>query len=288
MKGILKNLLLYFFAPLIGIYLLLVVIGGGFKNKIYPLEDISSDIFFAHRGMIDTAPENSIEAIQQALLKGFPALEVDIMRTKDGELILFHDENGMRLLGTDIEIAKTNYEDIKNIPLKHKGKPSAFRIITLENLFKRYGNDFTFYLDFKNEQDFELKTFKKLNQLIKRYDLSNKTLIASSNLLFTGYIEYKFPDLLTVLEGFDTGKEWIYSITPSLFRPDFVAGFFKKVDESHIKKLSDKNLLSRKIIYGISSEKIQEAYCKCGITKMIVDYDSSVEKILHHRNLCGD
>jgi hypothetical protein len=125
-----------------------------------------------------------------------------------------------------------------------------------------------------------------MHQILSSSNLKNRVLIASSNLFFTGYIEYKFPDLLTVLEGFDTGKEWVYSVTPSLFRPDFVAGFFKNVDKFHIEKLRGKNLLSRKIIYGISSEKVQEAYCEYGITKMIVDYDNSIEEILKRRNPC--
>lgn len=283
-----KNILLCFFALLVGLYLLLVIIGGGFKNKIFPLEDIGSDVIFAHRGITDTAPENSIGAVHDALFKDLNAIELDIMRTKDGELILFHDENGMRLLGKDIDIAASNYEEIKDIPLKHDGKFSEFRIITLEDLFKKYGNSFLFYLDFKNEQDFDLKTFQKLNQLIKKYGASDRVLIAGSNLLFTGYIEYKFPDLWTVLEGFDAGKEWIYSVTPTLFRPDFVAGFFKNVDKSHVEKLRDKNLLQRKIIYGIPNEKIRKAYCEYGITKMIVDYDKSIKEIFKHRNPCND
>ncbi len=286
MKAIIKNILLCFFAVLISFYLLLVIIGGGFKNKNFPLEEIGSDVFFAHRGVTNTAPENSTGAIHQALIKGFPAVEVDIMRTQDGELILFHDENGIRLLGEDIEISTTNYEEIKNISLKQNGESSEFKVITLEDLFKAYESNFVFYLDFKNEQNFELKTFQQVNQLIEKYALKDRVLIAGSNLLFTGYFEYKFPDLLTVLEGFDAGKEWIYSITPTLFRPDFVAGFFKNVDASHIEKLRDKNILSRKIIYGVPSEKIQEAYCEYGITKIIVDYDSSVEEILNRKNPC--
>ncbi|MGK0363230.1 MAG: glycerophosphoryl diester phosphodiesterase [Saprospiraceae bacterium] len=288
MKGSIKNIFLCFFAILVSLYLLLIAIGGGFKDKVYPLEGITSDIFFAHRGIIDKAPENSIGAIQHALLKGFSAIEVDIMRTKDGELILFHDKNGSRLLGTDIDIIETNYDDIKDIPLKHKGKSSEFKILTLEDLFKKHGDRLVYYLDFKNEHDFELKTFQKINQLINKYDLSDRVLIAGSNLFFTGYIEYKFPNLLTALEGFDTNKEWIYSITPTLFRPDFVAGFFKNVDKSHIKKLRDKNLLSRKIIYGVPTERIQEIYCEYGITKMIVDYDTSIDEMIDGGILCDN
>lgn len=282
-------MILYLFAILIGLYLLLVVIGGGFKNKTYPnKEKIPSDIFFAHRGISDTVPENSIGAIKSAQLKGFKAIEVDVMKTLDGELILFHDANGKRLLGTDIDITKTNYGKIKNFYLKNINDASEFKIITLENLFSRYSTDFIYYLDFKNEHDFDLKTFRKINQLIDKYNLSNKVLIAGSNAFFTGYVEYNFPHLQTVLEGFDANKEWIYSITPTLFRPDFVAGFFKNVNQSHIKRLKEKNLLDRKIIYGIPSEKIREAYCDFGLTKMIVDYDASIDKIITNGILCND
>lgn len=46
----------------------------------------------AHRGDWRNACENSIEAINGAIIAGADIVEVDLRKTKDGELILMHDE----------------------------------------------------------------------------------------------------------------------------------------------------------------------------------------------------
>ncbi len=45
-----------------------------------------------HRGAAGHAPENTLTAIQKAIALGCDFAEVDVRRTRDGELILLHDE----------------------------------------------------------------------------------------------------------------------------------------------------------------------------------------------------
>lgn len=51
---------------------------------------------YAHRGARSLAPENSLPAIEKALEIGCDGVEVDIRRTRDGELILLHDATLVR------------------------------------------------------------------------------------------------------------------------------------------------------------------------------------------------
>lgn len=52
----------------------------------------------AHRGNLNrgTYPDNSIPAIQEAISAQVPLLEVDVRRSYNGELFLFHDRNVLR------------------------------------------------------------------------------------------------------------------------------------------------------------------------------------------------
>lgn len=61
-------------------------------------------IYFAHRGLSEHAPENTMAAFQMAVQAGAKAIELDVQRTKDGEIVVMHDfylgrtNNGQGLL----------------------------------------------------------------------------------------------------------------------------------------------------------------------------------------------
>lgn len=46
----------------------------------------------AHRGASQVAPENTVPAIRRAIRDGADAIEIDVQMTKDGKVIVFHDE----------------------------------------------------------------------------------------------------------------------------------------------------------------------------------------------------
>lgn len=47
---------------------------------------------FAHRGASGYAPENTLEAFQLAVMHGAHGVELDVQLTRDGELLVAHDE----------------------------------------------------------------------------------------------------------------------------------------------------------------------------------------------------
>jgi glycerophosphoryl diester phosphodiesterase len=51
----------------------------------------SSIVRVAHRGASARFPENTLLAFRQAIQQGVDALEIDIQRTADGELVVLHD-----------------------------------------------------------------------------------------------------------------------------------------------------------------------------------------------------
>src|SRR5690242_14014262 len=49
-------------------------------------------LFFAHRGGSALAPENTLPAYENGLRYGADALELDIHYTRDGEIVVIHDD----------------------------------------------------------------------------------------------------------------------------------------------------------------------------------------------------
>lgn len=81
--------------------------------------DQSSVIVVAHRGDWRNFPENSLEAIDNAVKMGVDIVELDVKKTKDGELILMHDRTLNRTTTGKGLIAETNLDDIRKLKLRN-------------------------------------------------------------------------------------------------------------------------------------------------------------------------
>ena len=95
--------------------------------------DESSVIVAAHRGDWRNFPENSLEAIDNAIKMGVDIVEIDVQRTKDGVLILMHDHNIDRTTSGGGNIAELTYDSIANTRLRNGcGIHTIHKVPTLE------------------------------------------------------------------------------------------------------------------------------------------------------------
>jgi len=70
--------------------------------------------YIAHRGLFDNAqdyPENTLSAFQRAVDAGY-GIELDVRLTKDGQLVVAHDDGLQRICGEDVEIADLTYDEL--------------------------------------------------------------------------------------------------------------------------------------------------------------------------------
>ena len=68
---------------------------------------------YAHRGFSGKYPENTLMAFQKAAEVGAEGIELDVHTTKDGEVVVMHDENTIRTTGTDALIKDLTLEEFK-------------------------------------------------------------------------------------------------------------------------------------------------------------------------------
>lgn len=272
-KPILKIILI--FILLIIAYFSFMFIGGGFGKKPVNMKLINDDyspFLFAHRGLSEYYPENTREAVEAAKLQGFTGLEIDIRKSSDNEFILFHDEDCRRLLGINSKICDLSISQIKGRHILFNGIESGSYVLTLKELLDNYKDDFIIYFDMKLK---DLDDIDELVTIIQSYDISGSSIIASTSGFIVFYIEYKYPEFNTSLEGFNSGKEWIYCLFPKNFKPDFLSSFAGKVDDKHISWLKKKDLISSRIVYDVDSANYQQVI-KMGLKNLIIDYDSTM------------
>ncbi|WP_443759518.1 glycerophosphodiester phosphodiesterase family protein [Bacteroides clarus] len=107
------------------LYVVFVVLQLSAQNHVGQIReklincDSSSVIVVAHRGDWRNFPENSLEAIDNAIKMGVDIVELDVKRTKDGELILMHDRTLDRTTTGKGLVSENTLSDIRKLNLRN-------------------------------------------------------------------------------------------------------------------------------------------------------------------------
>jgi glycerophosphoryl diester phosphodiesterase len=113
---------------------LLAVIANTFLMvSAQSLPDEHAIIVVSHRGDWRNAPENSLQAIQNCVDMGVDMVEIDLKRTKDGQLILLHDNLINRTMTGTGKPSDYTLEELKAMRLKNgAGSATRHQVPTLE------------------------------------------------------------------------------------------------------------------------------------------------------------
>ncbi len=91
----------------------------------------------SHRAVYKSNPENSISSIKDCIAGGVDAVEVDVRRTKDGQLVLMHDSNVRRTTDGKGNVSSLTLEKIQSLRLKkHTRELMDERVPTLEEALR--------------------------------------------------------------------------------------------------------------------------------------------------------
>lgn len=99
------------------------------------LAEKDSIICISHRGDTILYPANSLEGIVSAVNKGADIVSVNVMKTKDGVLVLCEDKPFSSVCNTQAEsVSELNYSEVEQLYLLGAGYMSyAFRVATLSS-----------------------------------------------------------------------------------------------------------------------------------------------------------
>ena len=100
------------------------------------LKDMNSEKVFvvSHRGDWRNAPENSLQAIQNCIDMGVDMVEVDLKKTKDGEIILMHDKKIDRTMTGKGAPEEYTLAELKKMNLRNgAGHATDHKVATLRD-----------------------------------------------------------------------------------------------------------------------------------------------------------
>ncbi len=93
---------------------------------------------WAHRGASGYAPENTLESFALAAEQGADAIELDVQLSRDGELVVIHDETTDRVSGKKAWVKDLTLKELKelNVSLPHPEGYAVTRIPTLREVYE--------------------------------------------------------------------------------------------------------------------------------------------------------
>lgn len=121
---------------------------------------------FAHRGFAGIHPENTVAAAEAAVADGRAAvIEVDVMPTADGKVVVFHDDTLARVTNAPASVAETNvwelsYEQIAGYSVL--GTTQSVPLLT--DILAAVPPDVTINIELKNPGCEELRFAQALDE----------------------------------------------------------------------------------------------------------------------------
>lgn len=122
-------------------------------------------INYAHRGASEYAPENTLSSFYLGMIQGANGIETDVNRTKDGVLVLFHDDTLDRVSDGVGKISDYTFEELRNVKIYGNSTIGFYdRIVTLREFLEKFSQyDIRFAIELK-EEGVEEDTLNMINE----------------------------------------------------------------------------------------------------------------------------
>lgn len=293
-------------------FLILVVIQSAAAQVYVPKFDIQG-----HRGARGLKPENTIPAFITALDSGVTTLEMDVVITKDKEVIVSHepwmssaicaDPLGKAILEKEEKkhnIYKMTYEQVKGFDCGMRGnlrfpeqekmqsvKPRLIEvIIAAENHIKNFSRyEVDYNIEIKSEKELDGKfqpppgEFSDLvYNLIDQYIPLDRVVIQSFDFRVLKYWHEKYPHvrLAALVENLKTIDENLSDLgfTPSIYSPDYTL-----LSKGEVRHCHDLNM--RVIPWTVNDPAEMLALKGMGVDGFITDYPDRAAKFKRTLNI---
>ncbi|WP_270749413.1 glycerophosphodiester phosphodiesterase [Fusobacterium hominis] len=139
---------------------------------------------FAHRGFSGKYPENTMLAFEKAIAEDVDGIELDVQLTKDGEVVIIHDEKIDRTTDGEGYVVDYTYEELSKFDASYiyRGKMGFNKIPTLREYFELVKDlDIITNIELKTGINEYLGIEEKVWDLIQEFKLQDKIIISSFN-----------------------------------------------------------------------------------------------------------
>jgi len=152
----------------------------------------------AHRGFSAIAPENTIAAFEKGIEAGANMLEMDVMMTGDGQVIVFHDYRLGRTTNGSGLVKRSTFNHIKMLDagIWFGRRYKEERVPLLGEVFEMAEGRVRLNIEMKPRRHNGVQALvDKCEKIVERYRMSDDVIFSSFNLETLRYLHYKAPTL---------------------------------------------------------------------------------------------
>lgn len=137
---------------------------------------MSDILVWAHRGASGAAPENTLAAFQKAADLGADGVELDIQLTKDGEIVVIHDEIVDRTTNGKGWVKDYTFEDLRKLDASYQNIQQDGAVIRQARKFEEY-------------HDLQIPTMREVFELLKPTGLTINIELKTGIIFYPGLEE---------------------------------------------------------------------------------------------------
>lgn len=154
-------------------------------------------VTIGHRGASGYAPEHTIPSYDKSINEmGSDFLEIDLQMTKDGHLIAMHDETVDRTTNGTGRVDQYTLAQLKKLdagswfnkthPEYKNPKYVGQKVLTLDEIFQRYGTRTNYYIETKSPEVYPGME-EKLLQTMHKYGLDKKNQLTNGKVVIQSF-----------------------------------------------------------------------------------------------------
>lgn len=176
-------------------------------------------LVIAHRGGASLAPENTLAAFRNAIALGVDMIEIDVHLSKDGHVIVIHDNTVDRTTNGHGRIADLTLAEIKELDAgkKFSEKFAGEKVPTLEETMETLNGKAQLLIEIKKDHDSLYPDLEeKVVEIIHRYDAGKWTVVQSFNKHSVEKVQKADPSLRTFYLLGRNFPEWYHTLAQSV------------------------------------------------------------------------
>lgn len=226
-------------------------------NGLEQHEDVA---ITAHRGSAFKAPENTLEAIDQAIEDGADYIEIDVQLTKDDIPVLWHDADMNRIFGLKERVSEVSFQSIRNLDAGSwfDNNFSEERIATLAQALEVVDGRAKLFIELKPDRNTPHLT-RTVVELLQRMGAVDGTIVAAADWIPLQEVKRIEPGLKTALIAqFVIGPQWednydILALRSNRVSPAAIARAHRAENELHVWTVNQPAAMSRFIDMGVDN-----------------------------------
>jgi glycerophosphoryl diester phosphodiesterase len=274
---------------LILLFLILLVFGGLMGCALKRVEDKKVPYWkgklpvmvVAHRGFSGAAPENTLAAFRKAIEIGSDMIELDIHLSKDGRIVVIHDETLERTTNGRGKVVDHTLTDLKKLDAGSSfgGQFAGERIPTLEEVLDLAKGRVLVNIEIKNPTHGRYPITEladKSLQAVKKAKMLDRVIFSSFNPVSLEHIQKKEP------------RAWVALLFHRPWNSFLEMASGKEYEVLNLRnihlnkeKISQVHKEGMKVnVYTVNTEEELEQFVRWGADGIITNYPDRLIKIL--------